>query len=545
MAISYHSGEDSLKIMSVANNVAAMQVHGRLRHTGAQEATAMERLSGGYRINRASDGAAELAISEKMRGQIRGLRMAQRNVEDGIALIRTAEGGLAMDNDILQRMRELALASCHDVYGDLDRTVLAEEYDALMEEIDHIAENAEYNNIKLLDGDRERGGRAASHSVAMGTTMYAAKTVRAAAPRAGDGAAIGDPIELPPVVSTGIWPPGDYMMEFSDMTFKRGTWDVAYFDFTATSSGYDAPNFIFAFSVFMEDRSKGFDLQFTAPNGELFAVSTPSPDEPDFDDFEYIEGFGVVQYSYGDGELMMAIHPGQTDIHGTPSLDRNYEYNGRWTVSIFSAEEEATDYTYGFTGRLDTEEGHFSAGFYDYARDTDSPEPPDPPPIDPPPVDPPPVDPPIIPPPDPPVYSSAPGYTTRGEKSFVFQVGPNSGQTAALRIPGMDSESIGIADTGIDTLHSAKTTLENLDAALEFVVGVRGELGAMTNRLEFTLSALGVTEENLADAESRIRDADMAKEMMELTKSQMLRQVGVAMLSQANQEPETVLQLLR
>jgi flagellin-like hook-associated protein FlgL len=159
----------------------------------------------------------------------------------------------------------------------------------------------------------------------------------------------------------------------------------------------------------------------------------------------------------------------------------------------------------------------------------------------------PPVVPPVVTPPG--GSGGSGGYSPRellvgSEKGFVFQVGPNGGQQVTLYIPDVDSESIGVADTSIATLRGAMAAIDDIDLAMEFVVGVRGKLGAMENRLEFTLQSLGVTEENLSDAESRIRDADMAKEMMELTKSQTLRQVGVAMLAQANQEPQMGLQLL-
>lgn len=138
--------------MRIANNLMAMNAHRQLVINQGGIGKSIEKLSSGLRINRAGDDAAGLAISEKMRSQIRGLRQASRNAQDGISLIQTAEGALNEAHAILQRMRELAVQSANDTNTDDDRAELQKEVDQLIEELDRIANNTEFNTKKLLDG---------------------------------------------------------------------------------------------------------------------------------------------------------------------------------------------------------------------------------------------------------------------------------------------------------------------------------------------------------------------------------------------------------
>lgn len=138
--------------MRIANNIMALNAHRQLMINQSGASKAIEKLSSGLRINRAGDDAAGLAISEKMRGQIRGLRMASKNAQDGISLIQTAEGALSESHAILQRMRELAVQSANDTNTDEDRAELQKEVEQLLDELDRIANNTEFNTQKLLDG---------------------------------------------------------------------------------------------------------------------------------------------------------------------------------------------------------------------------------------------------------------------------------------------------------------------------------------------------------------------------------------------------------
>ncbi|MBY0117291.1 flagellin Hag [Paenibacillus sp. FSL L8-0435] len=271
--------------MIINHNIAAMNTHRQLNTNTTNTNKAIEKLSSGLRINRAGDDAAGLAISEKMRGQIRGLDMASKNAQDGISLIQTAEGALNETHSILQRVRELAVQSANDTNTDADRAELQKEVTQLTAEIDRISTTTEFNTKKLLDG--------------------------------------------------------------------------------------------------------------------------------------------------------------------------------------------------------------------------------------------------------------------AGATAVVFHIGANTGQSITLNIGNMGSGSLGVGSVAIGTQTGANAAIATLDTAIASVSAERSKLGANQNRLEHTINNLGTTSENLSAAESRVRDVDMAKEMMNQTKNNILAQASQAMLAQANQQPQAVLQLLR
>jgi flagellin len=271
--------------MIINHNIAAMNTHRQLNSNTTNTNKAIEKLSSGLRINRAGDDAAGLAISEKMRGQIRGLDMATKNAQDGISLIQTAEGALNETHSILQRVRELAVQSANDTNTDDDRAELQKEVAELTKEVTRISTDTEFNTKKLLDG--------------------------------------------------------------------------------------------------------------------------------------------------------------------------------------------------------------------------------------------------------------------AGVSGAIFQIGANTGQSISLSIGNMGAISLGISTVTIATQTGANAALATLDSAIKSVSSERAKLGANQNRLEHTINNLGTTSENLSAAESRVRDVDMAKEMMNQTKNNILAQASQAMLAQANQQPQAVLQLLR
>lgn len=270
--------------MRIQHNISALNTYRQLSFNNTQAAKNLEKLSSGYRINRAGDDAAGLAISEKMRGQIRGLEMASKNAQDGISLIQTAEGALNETHAILQRMRELAVQAANDTNVTADRKAIQDEINALVSEINRIAANTEFNTQKLLDGN--------------------------------------------------------------------------------------------------------------------------------------------------------------------------------------------------FKGK-------------------------------------------------------------------AFQIGANSGQSITLTIAAMNANALGVNGLKVTNAKDANSAITDINKAIETVSTERSKLGAVQNRLEHTINNLGATAENLTAAESRIRDVDMAKEMMEFTKNNILMQAAQAMLAQSNQMPQGVLQLLR
>ncbi|MDQ0299546.1 flagellin [Salibacterium salarium] len=278
--------------MKINSNIQALNAYRNLNQNQTELSKNLEKLSSGLRINKASDDAAGLAISEKMRSQIRGLDQAERNAMDGVSLIQTAEGAMQEVNSMLQRMRELSVQSANDSNSESDREQIQKEIDALTDEVDNISENTEFNTKSLLNPDSSGAG--------------------------------------------------------------------------------------------------------------------------------------------GSGQL-----------------------------------------------------------------------------------------------------------------SLSFQIGPNSDQTIELNISGMDSETLNIDNVDVGTQSGASAAISTFDEAINTVTSARSELGAVQNRIEHTVNNLQITHENLSSAESRIRDADMAEEMTEFTRNNIINQSATAMLAQANQMPQGVLQLLQ
>ncbi|MEY9971886.1 flagellin [Lysinibacillus sp. RC46] len=344
--------------MRIQHNISALNTHRNLGFNNAQASKNLEKLSSGYKINRAGDDAAGLAISEKMRGQIRGLDMATKNAQDSISLIQTAEGALNETHAILQRMRELSVQSANDTNVNADRDALQKEVEQLREEITRISTDTEFNTQKLLNSD------------------------------------------------------------FKDKVFHIGA-------------------------------NEGQSIKLSIADTSSKALGLE-------------EGAQVVTAGAGA-------------TAGAGSTGATWFSAGATIVSAVAATSVAA------------------------AIDE--------------------------------VKASADGFYSDTTSALVKSAA--SGQ--AVTVGGLDISSQTSADKAITTL----------DAAIKTVSDTRSNLGAVQNRLEHTINNLGATSENLTAAESRIRDTDMAAEMMSFTKNNILMQAAQSMLAQANQQPQGVLQLLQ
>ena len=354
--------------MIINHNIAALNTYRQLGSANKAQSNSMEKLSSGLRINKAGDDAAGLAISEKMRAQVRGLDMAAKNAQDGISLIQTAEGALNESHAILQRMRELAVQSSSDTNTDEDRVELQKEVNELAAELTRIGDTTEFNTKTLLDGEFD-------------ATFHI-------------GANQGQNLSI----------------SISDMrtdALKVGTAYVA--ETTSKTVG----------TLVAPDAEENADPIATwyAKDAEIVAAVVEDPDEG-------IEGSDAINASV--------------------------------------------------------------AGYYD----------------------------------------------TEGNLVLAADETIADGQKGAA---GIDISSQTAADSAITTINNA----------IETVSAERSKLGATQNRLEHTINNLGTSSENLTAAESRIRDVDMAKEIMEISKNAILSQAAQAMLAQANQQPQAVLQLLQ
>ena len=407
--------------MIINHNIAALNTYNKLSTNNAATGKSLEKLSSGLRINRAGDDAAGLAISEKMRGQIRGLDQATRNAQDGISLIQTAEGALNETHSILQRMRELSVQSASDTNTSQDRSNIQKEVDQLVKEIDRIATTTEFNTKKLLDGSMGTLVSTATANVLANSSINSGVTtatlLTALTDKAGNtlGIVTGDTVTV------------SYMKNGALVT---NTVTVS----AATDiDGLDDADFAFSMGT----------------GGVLDAAALST---------------GTANAVYG---LTITVKDSTGNVKATPTN----------LLSSFQQTSAAKD--------------------------------------------------------------------ARNDGQATILIGANTGQSLSVDIETMKASALGISGLKVDTQGAANVAIAVLDTAIQTVSAERSKLGANQNRLEHTINNLSTSSENLTAAESRIRDVDMAKEMMNFTKLNILNQAATAMLAQANQQPQGVLQLLK
>ena len=401
--------------MRINTNLNAMTALNSATKNTALAGSSMEKLSSGLKINKAADNATGLAISEKMRSQIRGLDQASQNTQDGISVVQTAEGAIEEVGNIVQRMRELAVQGANETNTGSDRAKISEELTQLHEEIDRIAESTQFNGKDLLNGT---------------------KTVR---------------------VENGH-------------TIEKHT-NIA--------------------NVEIQD---GFDFD-DITLGELKIKTTAATNNGQPVTPEKIEIVGAANDKYkitADG------------------LQTNGKINANSTITITDSNGKSIKFT---VGGADINVGETKGG------------------------------------------TTSKTETAISGKEISLQVGANTSdsQTLKVKIENVSTDSLGLdgdtitkmAKEGKKGTDAANTMIKSLDKALERVNTSRANLGAMQNRLETTASNLTTSNENLTAAESRIRDVDVAEEMMNLSKLNLINQAAQAMMSQAKSQPEGVMQLLR
>jgi flagellin len=371
----------------------------------------LEKLSSGFRINRAADDAAGLVISQGLRAQVSGLRQATRNAQDGISVVQTAEGALNEVHTILNRMRDLGVQAANSGSNDAAaRSAAQAEIDALTEEVNRVSDKTQFGGMKLLDGSYGKtAGTRSSFDADGSLTIAAADTINVTV--AGGSGAVS-------------------------VALSAGT-------FTGSNAAASIESSVKAALL-----ATGNAVDAAAANS--FEVS-----------YEAVGSGGVFTVANGSAAIVTIA-----DGTGTPLADT------------------------GLTGL---------------------------------------------------VGAVAAAAGTGG----TFQIGANSGDTVSVSITDMDASALGIAALDVTSDAGAASALTALDTAISTVSTKRGDLGALQNRFESMINNLQVTTENLVASESRIRDTDMAAEMTNFTKNQILSQAGTAMLAQANQVPQGALSLLR
>ncbi len=479
----------------INTNIEAMNAERNLSITSDAFAKSVERLSSGLRINRAADDAAGLTISEKLQGQVNGLNQAVRNAQDGISLIQTAEGALNETHSILQRMRELAVQGANDTLTGSDRQAIKTEMDQLSAEVDRIANTTQFNTKNLLDGSLAKTASAS----AVGTNLTGLNangsnvTVTAGS---STQSGVGTITVTHAATQASIGGTG--------MTFTAGTAGTLTINGVAISIAATDQNTDVATKINNVANQTG--VYASTGSGTLTLLSGTSSTA------QYKGSAYSIQISTTAAANLTAWGlegAGNTaTVAATNGTDAVATITGITGESTVTAKGNVLTTNTGMTVDLSamTATGDISSN-----------------------------------------NTLTVAVTAGGTANF--QIGANSGQTLGLSINNMGATALNVSNLDVSSnaaINQANTgTLARIDNAIASVSSQRSYLGAIQNRLEHTISNLSVASENLTASDSRIKDVDLASEMVNFTKDQILQQAGTAILAQANQAPQSVLQLLR
>ena len=393
--------------MRINQNAMAFNAARNLSNTGVQLGKSLEKLSSGFRINRAADDAAGLVVSQGLRAQVSGLRQATRNAQDGVSVVQTAEGSLSEVHNMLNRMRDLSVQAANTGANDgAARNAAQAEIEALSTEISRVSETTKFGGVSLLDGS------------------YGVKAAKV--------------------------------------------------------TGFDSDNSI---STAAGD---SFDISINGGAAVTVSLSAMSG------------ATGSQAAASIEGSVNAALAASGSDFAGKVKVSaKDVGAGSALTVEVSGlADGQSFALTDGTGGPL-------AATGLDGA------------------------------------------ITAASGNGGTFQIGANSGETVSLAIADQSAGALGVNALDVTSQAGAADAITKLDSAIANVSSTRSGLGALQNRFESMINNLQVTTENLSSSESRIRDTDMAQEMVQFTRNQVMQQAGTAMLSQANQVPQTILSLLR
>ncbi len=502
-------------VMSIQTNVNSLAAQRGLARAQRALDASMQRLSTGYRINKAGDDAAGLAISEKLKSQISGLNQAMRNAMDGISVLQTAEGALGELTDMLQRMRVLSVQSANDVNGDGERVSIQKEVAQLQSEITRLAESTSFNGRNLLDGTFN------ARQFQVGANKDEIISVTIPSGRASDfgnerftstNLAAENPTSSAVPAAVDLATAGPNQTDAHNITIAgaKGTTTLAIaagetaasiaskVNNTESTTGVTAQA---RTSVSIANLSDAGTVAFTLGGDNTTSISANITDVNDLSELATIinarsQLTGITAETGATNGEIILTHQGGEDI----------------TIEDFQHSNAAGTETIDVTG-LDFDGNASGAAV-------------------------------------PLTHAGADSTRVGGHVDFnsteAFQI---TADTANAGIVGAataanSSALVAVADIDISDREGAQRALLTLDAAIEKIVDLRATLGAIQNRFQSTINALSSTAENLEASNSRIRDVDVAKESAELAKAQVLNQAGVSVLAQANQLPQQALKLL-
>ena len=433
--------------MVVQHNMQAANANRMLNVTTGAQSKSTEKLSSGYKINRAADDAAGLSISEKMRKQIKGLDRASTNAQDGVSCVQTAEGALTEVHSMLQRMNELAVQSANGTNSETDRKAIQDEVDQLSKEIDRVSETTKFNETYLLKGDNGSNGN---------TKAFAA---------------------------------GDTIGTVDGVTVKANGTTAA----TLSDNG---------------DIKIG-TVQLVSSNAD---ITIEKPDDANS------KSANVTKVVSDGTNVTVTLKDGKEETDTVTNIKTKYEIDGtKKGTAIISKELKAettnAEISGTYTGNLDK----LAVGADVNAKLA--------------------------------IGSAGTSALSSDTKALILNlhVGADSESTnkISIAIDSMSAKGIGVNGLDVSTEAGATNSIDTIKDAIQKVSSQRSSLGAVQNRLEHTINNLDNVVENTTSAESRIRDTDMAKEMVNYSKNNILAQAGQSMLAQANQSNQGVLSLLQ
>ncbi|MBP5184736.1 MAG: flagellar biosynthesis protein FlgL [Lachnospiraceae bacterium] len=500
--------------MRINHNMSAIKANTNIARSDSTLSRSLERLSSGYKINRAADNAAGLAISQKMHTQIRGLDQASTNASDGISVIQTAEGALNEVENILQRMRELSVQAANDTNTTNDRAAIQAEIDQLREEIDRIAGSTEFNTKKLLDGSADNRSYSDNNNVTLISVSdsveikeYALNVLQDArqAVLVGSGVDTGDVTEeeAGTLIVNGLRIPVSEGQTIEQVYENiRNACDTINVSAFFSDGNIDTAN--------TDNQYAGYTAQDPSSGGSLTFVTKEYGSEAKLKVYCENENLRSKLGIGEDGATAQGV-----DVKAT--LGDGFRPSA--TADGNGCVVTVTD-TSGFKMQFKVKPGSASTQFQDANLDgTEAGEPTG--------------------------TEFEVGVTVLPAGPLDLQIGANEDQVMEVRIPRVNCETLEIQDLNVCTSEGAQNAISIADKAIEQVSAIRAKLGAYQNRLDHAVANLDTSEENLTDAMSRITDTDMAEEMTNYTQYNVLVQAGVSMLTQANQRPQTILSLLQ
>ncbi len=451
--------------MVVQHNMQAANANRMLGITVNSQQKSTEKLSSGYRINRAADDAAGLAISEKMRSQIRGLDRASTNAQDGISVVQTAEGALNEVHSMLQRMNELATQAANDTNTTQDRKQIQLEVDQLTSEIDRVSSTTQFNTMNLLDGSFSKKnlqvGSLSGQTIELNIGKMSAEGL-------GIKGEVADPI-------TG---------QHAILTESNITKDASNFTDQDLTKSFVGTDKMVASTTYIYDKSRNIWHK----DGDPTATDAG---------FKLQDGFTA-----DDGATIKTGAAGT--ITTAASAPTGLKQGG---AKVQTSDVHITD-----TKLKDKTDGVYKFNGTNWVNESD------------------------------PTQMIAKADVTDG----TAEIAATNDSTITLKgYQAADADHVKDLSLKVDSFANAGDAMDRIQKAIDKVSTQRAELGAVQNRLEHTIANLDNVSENTQSAESRIRDTDMAKEMVSYSKNNILAQAGQSMLAQANQSNQGVLSLLQ